>query len=68
MWCRQLVSPPRMGPGCWSGAGHKAGNKVGFAPWNIPADGAALADKMVPVGYSVALTPAGVGFGNPGRQ
>lgn len=38
---------------------HRAGPKVGFAPWNIPAGGLVQDWNMIPVGYSVAFTPCG---------
>ena len=38
-------------------AGCKAGNKVGSAPWNIPAVGLGETRGLVPVGYSVAVIP-----------
>lgn len=40
-------------------ASHKAGNKVGFAPWNIPAVSLRENRGLVPVGYSVAVIPYG---------
>ena len=47
----------RVEPGCWARARHKAGNKVGSAPWNIPAVGLGETRGLVPVGYSVAVIP-----------
>ena len=37
--CRRLGGPPRTGPGCWSGAGYKAGLEVGTLLRNPPLVG-----------------------------
>ena len=33
----KLSGPPRVEPGYWARARHKAGSEVGSAPWNIPS-------------------------------
>ena len=39
LWeCRRLGGPPRLGPGWSLLPGRRAGLKVGFAPWQFPAD------------------------------
>ena len=74
LWCRRLGSPPRLAAGRLSAAGCKAGNKVGSAPWQFPADGLAVWGRLAPVGIAVALMrpadalafPSGAGCGLSG--
>ena len=46
--------------------GHKAGSKVGSAPWQFPADGLASPGECPPVGIAVARMPCGA-WGVKGR-
>lgn len=72
--CRWLGGPPRANAGQFSAAGCKAGNKVGSAPWQFPADRLAVWGKLAPVGIAVALMrpadalafPSGAGCGLSG--
>lgn len=59
MWVGGWVARHGWGLDAMQKAGYKAGNKVGSAPWNIPAVGLGGDGKLVPVGYSVAVIPCG---------
>lgn len=59
MRCRRLGGPPRARPRQLSAAGHKAGSKVGSAPWQFPADRLRRAESWSPWELLSLSCPAG---------
>lgn len=59
LWNWKLGGLPRSGSWWVSMGEHKAGSKVGSAPWQFPADGLARPDSWPPAGIAVALMVCG---------